>query len=80
MIRIHLSRLLGENKEKIADLIRATGLSRNTVTGLYRETTARVDLDTLNTICKHYDCAIADILEYQRDEISQLSDKSKTMV
>ncbi|WP_425469359.1 helix-turn-helix domain-containing protein [Paraburkholderia azotifigens] len=48
MIRIHLSRLMGENKEKIVDLLRATGLSRNTVAGLYRETSARIDLETLN--------------------------------
>lgn len=67
MIRIHLSRLLGENKEKLADLIRSTGLARNTVTGLYRETTARIDVDTLNAICRHYDCTVADLLEYVPD-------------
>ncbi|MEM5345790.1 helix-turn-helix transcriptional regulator [Paraburkholderia azotifigens] len=39
---------MGENKEKIVDLLRATGLSRNTVAGLYRETSARIDLETLN--------------------------------
>ena len=64
MIKIHLSRLMGENKEKLADLIRATGLARNTVAGLYRETTARIDLDTLNALCTHYGCSVADLLEY----------------
>jgi putative transcriptional regulator len=68
MIRIHLSRLLGENKEKLADLIRSTGLARNTVSGLYQETTSRLDLVTLNAICKHYKCSIADLLEYIPDE------------
>ncbi len=68
MIRIHLSRLLGENKEKIVDLQRATGLSRNTVTGLYRETSGRIDLETLNTLCKHYKCGVGDLLEYIADE------------
>lgn len=68
MIRIHLSRLLGENKEKLADLIRSTGLARNTVSGLYQETTSRLDLVTLNAICKHYECSIADLLEYVPDE------------
>lgn len=70
MIRIHLSRLMGENKEKIADLLRATGLSRNTVTALYRESSARVDLDTLNVICKHYQCNIGELLEYAPDNKS----------
>lgn len=67
MIRIHLSRLLGENKEKLADLIRATGLARNTVAGLYHETTSRLDIETLNAICRHYQCGIAELLEYIPD-------------
>ena len=68
MIRIRLSRLLGENKEKLADLIRATGLARNTVSGLYHETTSRLDIETLNAICKHYQCSVAELLEYVPDE------------
>ncbi|MDM0091652.1 helix-turn-helix transcriptional regulator [Variovorax sp. J22G40] len=67
MIRIHLSRLMGENKEKLADLIRSTGLARNTVAALYRESTTRLDLDTLNAICRHYGCTIAELLEYIPD-------------
>lgn len=68
MIRIHLSRLMGENKEKIADLLRTTGLSRNTVASLYRETSVRIDLDTLSAICRHYQCNVGDLLEYVSDE------------
>lgn len=67
MIRIHLSRLMGEKKEKLADVIRATGLARNTVAGLYNETTARLDLETLNAICQHYDCTIGELLEHVPD-------------
>jgi len=68
MIRIHLSRLLGEHKEKIADLQRATGLARNTLSGLYREDVARIDLATLDAICRHYGCTVGDVLEYQSDD------------
>jgi len=68
MIRIHLSRLLGERKEKIADLQRATGLARNTLSGLDREDTARVDLTTLDAICRHYGCSVGDVLEYVPDD------------
>ena len=64
MIRIHLSRLMGEHKEKLSDLMRSTGLARNTCSGLYHETTSRLDIETLNTVCKHYGCSIADLLEY----------------
>lgn len=38
MIKCHLARLMGERKLRIADVIRETGLSRNTVTLLYKET------------------------------------------
>lgn len=58
---------MGERKEKLSDLIRSTGLARNTVTGLYRESTARIDLDTLNAICQHYGCGVAELLEYVPD-------------
>jgi putative transcriptional regulator len=67
MIRIHLSRLLGVRKEKIADLQRGTGLARNTLAGLYREDIARIDLATLDAICRHYKCSVADLLEYIPD-------------
>lgn len=67
MIRVHLSRLLGEHKEKIADLQRATGLARNTLAGLYSEETTRIDLTTLSAICKHYQCSVGDLIEYVED-------------
>lgn len=81
MIRIHLSRLLGENKEKLADLIRSTGLARNTVSGLYHETTSRLDIDTLNAICQHYECSIGDLLEYvpEQDHKAGKDDASPSM-
>ncbi len=62
-IRIHLSRLMGEHKEKIADVQRATGLARNTLAGLYREDVARIDLETIERLCKHYRCDIGQLIE-----------------
>lgn len=70
MIRIHLSRLMGEHKEKLSDLIRSTGLARNTCSGLYHETTRRLDIETLNAICEHYQCDIGNLLEYVPDQAS----------
>ena len=68
MIRIHLSRILGEHKEKISDLQRSTGLARNTLAGLYREETKRIDLETLDAICRHYKCTVGELVEYVSDE------------
>jgi len=65
MIKCHLSRLMGERKLKIADVARETGLHRNTVTLLYDETAARVDLDAINRLCRYFDIGVGDLLEYQ---------------
>jgi putative transcriptional regulator len=76
MIRIHLSRLMGEHKEKLSDLMRSTGLARNTCSGLYHETTSRLDIETLNAICRHYECHIADLIEYVPDpDVGDLDDE-----
>ncbi|MFT6550378.1 MAG: putative transcriptional regulator [Zhongshania marina] len=40
---------MGERKMRIADVVSETGLSRNTVTLLYKETAQKVDLDALDS-------------------------------
>lgn len=63
MIRCHLARMMGEHKMRIADVARETGLSRATLTLLYKETAQRVDLETLDKLCDLFDCALSDLLE-----------------
>lgn len=64
MIKCHLSRLMGERKLKIADVARDTGLHRNTVTLLYQESAARVDLEALDRLCRYLDVPIGELLEH----------------
>tara|TARA_B110000211_G_scaffold235033_1_gene308748 strand:+ start:4774 stop:4989 length:216 start_codon:yes stop_codon:yes gene_type:complete len=63
MIRCHLARLMGEHKMSIADVARETGLSRSTITLLYKETAQKVDLAALDKLCLLFDCEIEKILE-----------------
>ena len=63
MIRCHLARLMGERKLKIADVARETGLNRNTVTLLYKETAQKIDLDTIDKLCDLFECEVGDLLE-----------------
>lgn len=63
MIGCHLSRLMGEHKMKIADVSRATGLHRNSVTLLYQETASRIDLNAIDKLCELFDCEVGDLLE-----------------
>lgn len=67
MIRCHLSRLMGEHKMKVIDVARETGLHRNTITLLYKETATRVDLETMDKLCALFDCQVEDLFEYVSD-------------
>ncbi len=68
MIRCHLSRLMGEHKMKIADVARETGLNRNTVTLLYKETANRLELDAIDKLCRLFQCEVGELLECVPDE------------
>jgi len=56
---------MGERKLKIADVARETGLHRNTITLLYDETAARIDLDAIDRLCKYFDVTVGELLEYR---------------
>ena len=68
MVRIHLSRLMGEKRIKIADLERDTGLSRTTISRLFHEKAGRMDLDTLEVLCNYLDVGVGELLEVVPDE------------
>ncbi|MFH7042202.1 helix-turn-helix domain-containing protein [Paucibacter sp. JuS9] len=68
MIKCHLSRLMGERKMKIADVARETGLHRNTITLLYDETAARVDLEAIDKLCALFGVSVGELLEWQPDK------------
>lgn len=64
MIRIHLSRILGERRWTQADLARKTGIRPSTIGDYYHELAERVNLDNLDLICEALDCQISELLEY----------------
>lgn len=49
---------------KISDVLRETGLSRNTVTLMYKETAQKIDIEALDKLCQLFACEVADILEF----------------
>lgn len=63
MIRCHLARMMGEHKMRIADVAREAGLSRATVTLLYKETAQKVDLEAIERLCLLFECQIGDLFE-----------------
>ncbi len=63
MIKCHLARLMGERKMKVVDVARETGLNRNTITLLYKETAQRIDFETIEKLCDLFQCRVEDLLE-----------------
>jgi len=68
MVKCHLSRMMGERKLKATEVARATGLHRNTVGALYFERASRVELESINALCKFFDCQVSDLFEYLPDD------------
>ena len=62
MIRVNLSKLLGERKMKQADLARITGIRPATINDLYHELAERISLDHLDLICEALQCELSDLL------------------
>ena len=68
MVRVNLSRLMGEKRVKIADVERDTGLSRTTITRLFHEKATRLDFDTLEVLCRYFEINVGDLLEVVEDQ------------
>jgi len=64
MIKINLSRLLGDRRMTQAELAAKTKIRPATIHEMYHELIERVNLDYLSRICEVLDCDIIDILEY----------------
>lgn len=65
MIKCHLSRILGERKQKIAEVSRETGINRNTLHRLYNETATRIELDVIETLCRYLEVTVGELFEIE---------------
>lgn len=68
MIHCKLSLLMGRDKLRIADVARATGLSRSTVSALYQEVAVRVEVEAIDKLCSHFKCGVGDLFEHVSDD------------
>lgn len=60
----NLSRILGERLLRVSDLQTATGISRVTLTKLYRRESGNVNLETLTKICDYLQIPLSELIEY----------------
>ena len=68
MIKIHLSRLLGERRISQAELARHTGIRPNTINAIYNERVDRLTVWHLNRICEFLGCRLDELMEYIPDK------------
>jgi len=63
-VKIHLSRILGEQRQTQTWLSRKTGIRKNTISDLYNEFASSVKLEHLEAICDALNCTLSDLMEY----------------
>ena len=68
MIKNYLSKLMGEKRYSIVEVAQKTGMSSTTISNLYNEKVKRLDFDTLEKLCKLFNCNVQDLIEYIPDE------------
>ena len=68
MVRVVLSRILGDRRIKMLDLAAKAGLSYKTVFMLYHERAKGVTFEVLDKLCRALGCKPGDLLEYIEDE------------
>lgn len=66
MIKCNLRRLMADHKiDDITELMRISGISRNSINKLYREVDIEtIKLETLMKLCDAFGCKFSDLVEY----------------
>lgn len=67
VIKCNLSVLMGQRKLKISDVVRETGINRNTIHRLYYEKATRIDYDILDKLCDYFNCEVGDFLVLKQE-------------
>lgn len=71
MIKLKLSKKLGELRITQAELARATGIRAGTISNLYNDATERVSLKHLDKICDALHCSLSDILVRESEKAGE---------
>lgn len=64
MIKIHLSKILGEKRWTQKQLADVTGIRPSTINEWYHEIVQRINVEHLDRICEALECEVSDLIEY----------------
>nr|WP_155587720.1 helix-turn-helix transcriptional regulator [Psychrobacter sanguinis] len=67
--------MLAERRLKVADAVRATGISKTTLHKIYNDQSSRIDFDTIDKLCEFLEVEVGDIFEYVPDAEKQNLEK-----
>ena len=62
MIKNNFPVILAEKRLRVADVVRATGMSKSTLHKLYNDESSRIDFNTINQLCEFLDVQVGDYL------------------
>ena len=62
MVNSNLSTLMGMKRYTIKDVHEKSGLSRSTVSNLYNDKATRIDYETIDKLCRLFQCGIDELL------------------
>lgn len=67
MIKCNIRTLMAEHRiDDITELMNRSGLSRNSINKLYRETNIETTkMETLIKLCDTFNCKLSDLIEYE---------------
>jgi len=69
-----LSTILGERRLKMSDVVRGTGLAKNTVLALYHDRVRKVDYHVVEKLCAFLGVGVGDLFHYVPDDQDRPSD------
>ncbi|MBO6180332.1 helix-turn-helix transcriptional regulator [bacterium] len=67
MIIIKLDDLIWQNKTTADEISKQTGLGSSTISKLRNSKNLNISLNTINKLCKYFNCKVSDLLEYMPD-------------
>lgn len=80
MVKITLSRVMGEKRITQKELSRATKIRPNTINDLYHDVAYSISVANLSKICEALHCNLGDIFTYTPDPIRTTNDAQPTKV
>ncbi|AKG17662.1 helix-turn-helix domain-containing protein [Moraxella bovoculi] len=57
--------VLAEKRLRVADVVRATGMSKSTLHKLYNDESSRIDFETIDKLCEFLEVNVGDLFEYK---------------